>query len=137
MSALAYKAYKNTMQHTASPRDIELQVFKRITSTLRAIDTTRPGGFSDLAATLQENLTLWQTLMIDVIDPDNPHPQELKAGIANLAEFVRQQTHKIMAGEGDLEALLDVNEIIIVGLQTRADTNSVTGPETGAEENVA
>ena len=137
MSALAYKAYKTTMQHTASPRDIELQVFKRITANLRAIDTTRPGGFSELASALQENLTLWQTLMIDVIDPDNPHPQELKAGIASLAEFVRQQTHKIMAGEGDLEALLDVNEIIIVGLQAQASTPPETPPETGQQENVA
>ena len=80
--------------------------------------------------------------MIDVIDPENPHPQELKAGIANLAEFVRQQTHKIMAGEGDLEALLDVNETIIVGLQMQAGPGSVTSPnmdpeKMGTEEKIA
>jgi flagellar protein FlaF len=59
---------------------------------------------------------LWTTIAIDLLHPGNALPDEMKRSLLYLAEFVRQTSMKIMAGEGEIADLIEVNQTIMSGL---------------------
>ena len=114
---LAYKTYATTSRETASDRQIELRIFSSITSRMKSADITKPGGFSELAEAMQDNVRLWNILTVDVLNEKNPLPDETKAYIINLGEFTRQHTFKVLGGEASVDVLIDINKAIIDGLR--------------------
>ena len=75
------------------------------------------GDFPALVEALHENNKLWTALAIDVANPDNLLPDELRARIAYLADFTLQHTQKVMRKKENAVPLLEINAAILKGLK--------------------
>ena len=115
---LARNSYKNSLKELASDKAIELRVFASITSRLRAADISEIGGMTKLAEALTDNAKLWNILLIDLTNPENPLPLDLKTSIISLAEFTQAHTLKVLAGLATHDVLIDINQSVINGLRT-------------------
>lgn len=127
MSALAKKmnGYLEATRTTGNPRDIEYQLFAKITGRLnRANDPDRP--FSELASALSDNLRLWTEIGLNVAEPENELPKQLRAQLFYLFEFTQQHTQKALRQEADASALIDINMSVMRGLRPN---NPGKGPE--------
>lgn len=113
--AQAQRAYAPPQAPTKSARSAEYDVIARISYRMkRAI---QQDDFVALVEALQENNDLWMALAIDVADPENPLPDELRAKIIYLAEFSRQHSHKVMQKLDTAIPLLEINASILKGLK--------------------
>ena len=120
MQSLAYKAYGQVTQRTATGRALEIAVFEQITQSLQAAHDTNgenPGEWGDA---IHRNLQLWSIIAVDVLGPDNQLPTETKAGLVSLSEFVRRTSMKVLAGEEGLADIIEVNRTIMAGLDGSA-----------------
>lgn len=123
---MSISAYKRTQRASDSPRDIERQIFSRITSALAVTGPTHddaqdPAVKRDiLNGTLQvalvENTRLWARLRQDLAHPENQLPESLRAQLISLALFTERTTNAILRGEGRVADLVSVNRSIIAGL---------------------
>tara|TARA_R110002020_G_scaffold47961_1_gene137140 strand:+ start:1714 stop:2076 length:363 start_codon:yes stop_codon:yes gene_type:complete len=112
----AQRAYAPSNTATRSPRSMEYDVIARITHRLKkAIDE---GAYPQLLEAMHENRTLWRTLQIDVADPANGLPDDLRAQIFYLAEFTSQHTRKVIHQRVSALPLLEINTAILRGLKT-------------------
>lgn len=113
---LQMSGYMAATRDTGSPRDIEYQLFCRITGAIsKAIE--EPLEFPSLVKALNDNLALWQEIAMDLIDEENRHPVELKSKIFYLYEFTQIHTKKILRGEANADVLIDINKSMINGLR--------------------
>lgn len=117
---LAQTAYASASIPTRTERGAEYEVFARITHRLKSA-ARMEDGFNALVAALHDNRTLWTALAADVATQTNGLPQDLRARIFYLAEFTTHQTRRILAGEADAEALVDVNMAVMRGLRQGGD----------------
>lgn len=113
--AMAQRAYAPTTAPTRSNRSIEYDVIARITYRMKKAVTQ--GDFPQLLEALHENRKLWRTLAIDVADPDNGLPDDLRARIFYLAEFTDHHTHLVVRKQESAVPLLEVNTAILRGLK--------------------
>ncbi|MEP5731438.1 MAG: flagellar biosynthesis regulator FlaF [Sulfitobacter sp.] len=113
--AKAQQAYSPQVAPIRSNRSIEYDVLARITFRLKK--AIEKGKFGPLVEALDENRTLWRALAIDVADPNNELPKELRARIFYLAEFTHNHTSKVIRREENAVPLLEVNTAILRGLK--------------------
>jgi flagellar protein FlaF len=116
LQSLAFKAYGEVTQRTAGEKDLEIALFQQITNELRNVsdaDTVQP---TDWAEAIHRNQQLWTTIAIDLLNPGNALPEEMKRSLLYLAEFVRQNSMKILSGSGDIADLIEINQSIMMGL---------------------
>jgi len=113
-----------------SPRDLEYEIFSRVTGQLQAALDEPPLQSANeprarlrltprLAVALNENRRLWDVLATDLAHPDNGLPADLRAGLLSLARFTIAETGRILAGLGDAAALIDINTAVMRGLRQR------------------
>lgn len=126
MQSLAFKAYGEVKQRTAGEKEIEFALFRQITDALKQVSETDEVQPTDWADAVHRNQQLWTTIAIDLLHPGNALPDEMKRSLLYLAEFVRQTSMKIMAGEGDIADLVEINQSIMTGLGG-AIPNDATG----------
>lgn len=123
MNALsqAHRAYSAVSAPTRTARGTEYEAVARITKRMRAANDQGATGFNALAQALHENRQLWNIFAVDVADPANSLPKELKARIFYLAEFTSHHTSKVLSRQATVDPLLDINTAILRGL--RGETN--------------
>ncbi|KCZ52188.1 flagellar biosynthesis regulator FlaF [Hyphomonas pacifica] len=122
MQQLAYKAYGEVTNRTASDEQIEYALFQEITQALKAVaQTDRPSPVVWVDA-IDRNLQLWQLISTDVMSEANQLDPSLKANLITLAESVRMISYHVLSRKADVSELVEINEIIMEGLagQTRA-----------------
>lgn len=112
----ARQAYAPAQAPCRTDRSTEHLVFSRITAALKKAHTASPADFPALAAALHENRRLWTILAADVADDDNGLPAQLRAQLFYLAEFTLLHTGRILNGEADAGALIDINTSVMRGL---------------------
>lgn len=117
-ASLARNGYKNSIKSTGSARGIEYQIFARVTQDLSNKDKDAPDYFPKLSEALHKNLRLWTILAADVANDNNALPVELRSRLFYLAEFTRQHTAKVYAGEADTDILIEINTSVMRGLRT-------------------
>lgn len=120
MQALAYKAYGQVTQRTATGRALEYAVFEQITRDLQSVQDDggeNPGAWGDA---IYRNLQLWTIIATDLLSPENALPNETKAGLITLSEFVRRTSMKVLAGSEGLADIIEVNRTIMAGLDGAA-----------------
>lgn len=115
----ANSGYGNARTPQKTPSQIEYQAFAKITSDLSGEANKEEPEFPKLAAALHENLRLWTFVITGVVSDDNKLPNQLRAQLVYLAEFTRAHTSKVMKGEANAEALIDINKAVMVGLRTQ------------------
>ena len=119
----ARSAYSGVRAGTRTARDVEYQVFSRITRDMRRAIDDPSAGFPSLVAALHENRKLWNTLAADVADTQNGLPDMLRARILFLAEFTHHETDNILSGGGNARALVDINMAVMRGLGNQREVN--------------
>jgi flagellar protein FlaF len=113
---LAFKAYGEVQQRTAGEKEIEYALFQQITEALEDVsepDTVSPGTWGDA---IYRNQQLWTLLATDLMSEANALPAETRQQLLGIAQFVRQYSMRVLAGEGDISELIEVNRTIMAGL---------------------
>lgn len=113
---MARSAYSDAATPTRTERGTEYDAFARCTYALNSAQRGF-GGYPALARALNDNRRLWNVLAADVSGDANGLPASLRAGIFYLAEFTRQHSRRVLAGEADIAALIDVNTAVMRGLR--------------------
>lgn len=120
MQALAYKAYGQVTQRTATGRALEVAVFEQITQALQAVHDNKGADPAEWGDAIYRNLQLWSIIATDVLSPENALPEETRAGLFSLSEFVRRTSMQVLAGSEGLADIIEVNRTIMAGLDGSA-----------------
>ncbi|WP_092426181.1 flagellar biosynthesis regulator FlaF [Alloyangia pacifica] len=119
---MARRAYAQSNTSTRTARAIEYDLIARVTHRMKSAAEAGPRSYPALVAALHDNRKLWTALAVDVADEDNKLPQELRAQIFYLCEFVQHHTGKILSRKAKLAPLIEVNRAILAGLNSRPAT---------------
>lgn len=115
VTALAQRGYAPTAAPLKSARRAEYDVIARITSRMAA--SIKAKDFNGLIHAMHENRTLWRKLAIDVADPGNLLPDDLRGRLIYLSEFTEHHTRKVIARDASATPLVEVNTAILRGLK--------------------
>jgi len=115
----AQRAYAQNARTTQTPRGTEYALIARVTHRIKSAAEGGAKDYPKLVEALSDNQRLWTTLAVDVADSENGLPEELRARIFYLAEFVQQQTTKVLTRKGRITPLLEINAAILKGLSGR------------------
>lgn len=116
-SQQAQRAYSTARGSTKTPRRIEYEALASITARMRAAAQDGAAGFPALARALYDNRRLWTIFGVHAASGSNPLPEELRAGLVSLSEFVHQHSSKVLQRSASVEALLDINATVMRGLR--------------------
>ena len=125
MQALAHRAYGNVQQRTAGDDQIEIAIIKQITAELENVDGNKETGPADLADAVSRNLQMWTIFATDLADPGNSAPDQAKASLISIAGYVHRESRKILAGDGSITDLIDVNRNLLTSLTASTPSNEV------------
>ncbi len=114
---MSYDAYAKTQRETAAPRDAEYRAFAKSTRALLAVDEDNA---QSLAEALHINRSLWEALASDCASDANQLPEETRARIIGLARWVGAHTRRVLRQEETIDALVDINRIMMDGLAGKA-----------------
>jgi len=115
--ALQKNGYLDATKRTGTPREVEYQLFSRITGRLN--QARMPDvPYAEFVEALNDNLTLWRTIAIEVMDDENSLPPQLRAQFVYLYEFTAAHTRKVLRNEAEVTALIEVNASVMRGLRS-------------------
>ncbi|SNR49905.1 flagellar biosynthesis regulator FlaF [Puniceibacterium sediminis] len=117
--SLAQRAYSANAGSTRSERSTEYELIAQVTYRLKTAAQKGKGGFPQLVEALHENRKLWTALAVDVSSSGNDLPQELRARIFYLAEFMQQHTRRVLKREAKVGPILEINVAVLRGLSGR------------------
>lgn len=117
---LARRAYSNKSAPIRTPRGTEYEIFAQITHRLKAAAIKGKPGFSALAEAIHDNRKLWTLLAVDVADPNNGLPKDLRARIAYLSKFTQSHSSDVLRKGASVAPLLEINSAIMRGLRQGA-----------------
>ena len=112
----ARQAYAPTQVAVRTERSVEAQLITQITARLRQAQNAKPTNYPALIAALHDNRRMWCTMAADVADHDNALPRQLRAQIFYLAEFTEHHSKRVLRGETDTAALIEINTAVLRGL---------------------
>ena len=117
-------AYKNAYQTCASTpaksiKDNEIEIILDITRRLKLSAESRNEDFATFTKALHDNRRLWITFAADVVNSENRLPNELRARIFFLSEFIQEYTRKVLAQKLSIEPILDINLAVLRGLTAK------------------
>lgn len=114
---LARSAYGRPETPVKSNRQIEYDLFARITRQLADGQRRRDSDFASFARAVHDNIRLWTTLAADVALPGNGLPAPLRAQLFYLYEFTATHSRKVLRDGASIEVLIDINTAIMRGLR--------------------
>jgi flagellar protein FlaF len=114
---MSFQVYQQAARQADTPRETEYRLFGEVTRALIAASQVPPEDFSTRMDALDWNRRLWGALASDCSREDNQLPPQLRAQIISLSLWVSRHTSAIMRREEEFEPLIEVNRIIMQGLQ--------------------
>lgn len=75
--------------------------------------------FTTLVRALNRNERLWTEIGVQVADSENQLPQELRAKLFFIAQFVALQTSRILKSEANVASLVEINVAVLRGLKVK------------------
>jgi len=117
MTPSVRSGYARTTASVRTDRGTEYALFAEITAALKGIDEGDSAQFPALAHAVHDNQRLWGTLADDLLLDTNALPAPLRGQLLGLAEFVRRHSAQVLAGQGSVTALIDINTSIMRGLR--------------------
>ena len=110
---MSLQNYVQAQNVTETSRQTEYRLFAQVT---RALMSAQTGNKSELREALNWNRRMWIVLEMSCASDDNELPQETRAGIISLAIWVNKHSIKVLNGEADVQAIIQVNRAIMDGL---------------------
>lgn len=121
---MSLTAYQQAATRAENPRETEYRLFGLVTRALMEVRENDRSNLGTLAAAVDWNKQVWTALANDCADDGNGLDDSLRAGIISLAIFVENYSGQVIRDGADVEALIDINRIIMQGLAPtpRAET---------------
>ena len=117
-AALARTAYDSHARMVKTPKDLEHEALARVTGRLRrAINADGPGAHPELVAALDQNRRLWSAFAMDLAQPENGLPTDLRANLLGLAQFTFNHTAQVLRDGADAGVIVDINTAVMRGLR--------------------
>ena len=116
---MSLEAYRRTQATTERPRDTEYRLFAQVTRALLEASKKGHADLPGLIDALDWNRRLWSTLANDCSTDDNRLPKETRASIISLSIWVSKYSSTVMRQKASLEPLIDINRMIMQGLQAQ------------------
>ncbi len=113
---MSLQAYQKTAASAESPRETEYRLFAQVTRALLEASACDPSDFRRRIDALDWNRRVWSAMAQDCASTENPLPAPLKASIISLSIWVGKHTSAVIRREDEIDALIDVNRIIMQGL---------------------
>jgi flagellar biosynthesis activator protein FlaF len=115
MSSQGYTAYKTAQKKSDDPRDVEYSLLAQVTAALRTARTSTE--IKTKVDAVLWNRDVWSALRQDLVDESNQLPKQLRASLISVSLWIEKETHAVMDGAGDIDALIDINRNIMAGLK--------------------
>jgi flagellar protein FlaF len=117
----AANAYARTSQSVMTPREAESAVLTKAAQRLQMVRDDWANHARDLIPALNFNQKVWTILATSATDAENPLPDDVKQGVANLAVFVFRRMFETMTEPSaeKLTALISINNNLAAGLAVR------------------
>lgn len=114
--------YLTAQNALESPRQLEYRLFSSVTRALLDIrplmQSKHPADVAKIASAIAWNRDVWNHLMPEVLDENNPLPKETKVSLINICLFVNKHTERVSQGQAtDVGPLIDINRNIMDGLK--------------------
>ena len=116
---MAVQAYQRAQRAAENPRSTESRLFGQVTGALIEAQNAGAKGVRLIDA-IDWNRRMWSTLAVDCMDDGNRLPKQVRAQIVSLSLWVTKYSSEVMQQGASLEPLIDVNRIIMQGLQAAA-----------------
>ena len=113
----AKEGYGRNAVPIKSHRSAEYEAIAKISHRLRAAALKKDKHYPEFVEALSDNGRLWTTLAVDLAQPENALPKELRARLFWLAEFTAHETTRILRNEGDVSILIEINAAVLQGLR--------------------
>ena len=117
---MSLQAYQQAATRAESPRDTEYRLFAQVTRALLEAAGKDPRDLKGRIDALDWNRRLWSTLAADCANSDNKLPDALRASIISLSIWVGKHTSLVIRKEDTIEPLIEINRMIMQGLQPGA-----------------
>jgi len=117
----ARSAYGRPETPVKSNRQIEYDLFARITRALGDTQRRQKADYAAFAKAVHDNIRLWTTLAADVALPGNGLPAPLRAQLFYLYEFTATHSRKVLRDGASADVLIDINTAIMRGLRGEGD----------------
>ena len=121
---MSVQKYKSAQSSTENPRQTEYRLFADITRALMACRGKEQHDASFYHA-VDWNRRLWLTLQMDAASQENKLADALKAQIISLAIWVDKHSSRVLRGDANVEALIDVNRTVMEGLASAPDVRPI------------
>lgn len=119
MSNVPYAAYQRMQNVAEDPRSIEYRLLGQVTAAL--LDAERdPKNTTKLVEAALWNRRVWAAFKVDLLDPGNRLPPELRGRLVSLALWVERETAQILAFKSDVSYVISLNKSIMDGLRPKA-----------------
>lgn len=118
---MSVKAYQQVASRAETPRDIEYRLFGQVTRALMSAAELPAEDIAGRMDALDWNRRLWSVLAADCSSESNQLPAPLRASIISLSLWVNRHTSAIMRNEAAFQPLIDVNKMMMQGLEPRAE----------------
>ncbi|MFZ4607441.1 MAG: flagellar biosynthesis regulator FlaF [Caulobacter sp.] len=118
---MGLQAYQRATARTENPREAEYRLFGQVTRALMEAAEKPPEDVIGRMDALDWNRRLWSALATDCSGPENLLPDALKAQIISLSLWVSRHTSAVVRREEDIDALIDINRIMMQGLSGRPE----------------
>lgn len=126
---MSVRTYQTAQRNTESPRNTEYRLFAQVTRALMQTQDVRDPRLHDA---LNWNRRLWLTLQMDLLQPDNRMPDDLKARLISVSIWVEKHTRKAARGEAAIQPLIDLNRQIMEGLAPQPLAGAGAAPASSA-----
>lgn len=121
---MSYSAYKFSPQAASDGRDTEYRLLAQVTARLMSLHEQAVAGTADKRSIVDAalwNRNIWAALRTDLLSEGNQLPKQLRASLVSIAIWIEKECMKVMDGQGDLHALIEVNRNIMAGLKPAQD----------------
>lgn len=113
---MSLQAYQKAAARAENPREAEYRLFGQVTRALIQAAELPVEDTKGRIDALDWNRRLWSALASDCSAPENQLPMPLRAQIISLSLWVSRYTSSVIRREDDIDALIDINRIMMVGL---------------------
>ena len=113
---MSLQAYQRAAEQAEGPKQTEYRLFGLVTRALMDAEQTDASNLKVRMKALHWNRRLWTTLATDCASAENQLPMQLRANIISLSIWVDKHTSGVMRQEQSIQPLIDVNCIIMQGL---------------------
>ena len=121
---MSLQAYQRVAARAETPREAEYRLFGQVTRALMEAAALPADDIRGRMDALDWNRRLWSALASDCADSGNGLPDALRASMISLSLWVGRHTSAVIRQEEEIEALIEINRMIMQGLAAGASTSA-------------